>query len=173
VAAVARDTASLHIVLVEPLIPPNTGTVGRLALAAGARLHLVEPLGFDIDDKAVRRAGLDYWKQVDLCVHRSWRACREAIGAEDDRIFLLSTHARRPYTSVEFTRGDVLVFGKETSGLGPAFLEGAAEQALGVPFFGAVRSLNLSTTVGIVVYEALRQIRPADFPGPQLNVEQV
>ena len=165
-AAVAAQEVLLHIVLVEPLIPPNTGTVGRLALAAGARLHLVEPLGFDIDDKAVRRAGLDYWKNVDLHVHPNWEACVEAIRAHKDRIFFLSTHASRPYTTVRFAPGDVLVFGKETSGLGPAFLEGASEQALGVPFFGAVRSLNLSTTVGIVVYEASRQIRPADFPGP-------
>jgi len=165
-AAVASEEALLHIVLVEPLIPPNTGTVGRLALAACARLHLVEPLGFNIDDKTVRRAGLDYWKNVDLHVHPNWDACRTAIGADPDRVFFLSTHASRPYTNVRFARGDVLVFGKETSGLGPAFLEGASERALGVPFFGAVRSLNLSTTVGIVVYEALRQIRPADFPGP-------
>ncbi len=166
------EQPALHIVLVEPLIPPNTGTVGRLALAAGARLHLVEPLGFDIDDKAVRRAGLDYWKDVDLRVHPNWAACREEIDAGCDRVFFLSTHASRPYTNVRFARGDVLVFGKETSGLGPTFLEGAEDRALGVPFFGAVRSLNLSTTVGIVVYEALRQIRPADFPGPQSNVEQ-
>jgi tRNA (cytidine/uridine-2'-O-)-methyltransferase len=165
-AAIDPDDVSLHIVLVEPLIPPNTGTIGRLALAAGAALHLVEPLGFDIDDKAVRRAGLDYWKHVDLRVHRNWDACLKALDAQPERVFLLSTHAQRPYTSVRFARGDVVVFGKETSGLGPELLEGAAEQALGVPFFGAVRSLNLSTTVGIVVYEALRQIRPADFPGP-------
>ncbi len=165
-AAVECSELSLHIVLVEPLIPPNTGTVGRLALAVGARLHLVEPLGFDIDDKAVRRAGLDYWKDVDLHVHPNWDACRATIGADEQRVFMLSTHAKRPYTSVRFCQGDVLVFGKETSGLGPELLQGAERRAIGVPFSGAVRSLNLSTTVGIVVYEALRQIRPADFPGP-------
>lgn len=163
-ATLKGDGPSLHIVLVEPEIPPNTGTVGRLALATGARLHLVRPLGFEIDDKAVRRAGLDYWKSVDLRVHESWQACQLDIDASSDRIFFLSTHAQRPYTSVSYCWGDVLVFGKETRGLGDKLLKGAAERAIRVPFFGAVRSLNLATTVGIVAYEALRQIRPADFP---------
>ena len=163
-AALSGAQVSLHIVLIEPQIPPNTGTIGRLALATGARLHLVRPLGFDIDDKAVRRAGLDYWKDVDLRVHEDWAACQQDIGALEERIFMLSTHARRSYTSVAYQREDVLVFGKETKGLGPSLLDGAAERAIKVPFFGAVRSLNLSTTVGIVVYEALRQTRPEDFP---------
>jgi len=127
-------------------------------------LHLVRPLGFEIDDKAVRRAGLDYWKSVDLRVHDNWQACRHAIGVARDRVFFLSVHAQRPYTSVSYRWGDVLVFGKETKGLGDTLLKGAAERAIRVPFFGAVRSLNLATTVGIVAYEALRQIRPADFP---------
>ena len=106
-AALSDDDVALHIVLVEPEIPPNTGTVGRLALATGARLHLVRPLGFDIDDKAVRRAGLDYWKHVDLRVHDNWDACQNAIGAPMERIFLLSTHAERINTNVAYRHGDV------------------------------------------------------------------
>jgi len=148
----------LHVVLVEPLIPPNTGTVGRLCVATGARLHLVEPLGFDIDEKAVRRAGLDYWKDVDLQVHADWSACEAALPAPLSRRFFLSARSSRPYTTVCYEPGDVLVFGKETEGLGASILEGAGDRAIGVPFTGPVRSLNLSTTVGIVVYEALRQM---------------
>ena len=171
-AALSDEDVALHIVLVEPEIPPNTGTVGRLSLATGARLHLVRPLGFDIDDKAVRRAGLDYWKNVDLRVHDNWESCQQDIGVPAERIFMLSAHAERIYTNVAYRRGDVLVFGKETKGLGQTLVQGAAERAIRVPFFGAVRSLNLSTTVGIVVYEALRQIRPRDFPAPD-EVEQL
>lgn len=156
-----------HVVLVEPLIPPNTGTVGRLCVATGARLHLVEPLGFQIDAKAVRRAGLDYWKHVDLHVHPSVEACFEAIDAPPERRFLLSARATRPYSAVAFEAGDVLVFGKETAGLGPELLADAADRAIGVPFDGPVRSLNLATTVGIVLYEALRQTRPSMLPPPR------
>ena len=148
----------LHVVLVEPVIPQNTGTVGRLCVATGARLHLVEPLGFDIDEKAVRRAGLDYWKNVDLNVHADWEACKAALPAPPHRQFFLSARAARPYTTICYEPGDVLVFGKETRGLGPSLLEGAGDRAIGVPFTGPVRSLNLSTAVGIVVYEALRQM---------------
>lgn len=150
----------LHVVLVAPEIPGNTGTVGRLCVATGARLHLIEPLGFSIDDKAVRRAGLDYWHHVDLRVHPDWAACKEGIGAPPDRWVFLSTHAERPYTARGYREGDVLVFGRETVGLGPSLLSEAGSRACTIPFSGPVRSLNLSTAVGIVVYEALRQLRP-------------
>ncbi len=156
----------LHVVLVTPEIPGNTGTVGRLCVATGARLHLVEPLGFSIDEKAVRRAGLDYWKHVDLAVHRDWQACKRAIPTPPDRWAFLSTHAERPYTSVAWRHGDVVVFGKETAGLGPALLSEAGSRACTIPFSGPVRSLNLSTAVGVVVYEALRQMRPHVLPPP-------
>ncbi|MBJ94392.1 MAG: hypothetical protein CMP23_07915 [Rickettsiales bacterium] len=162
----AAAEPTVHIVLVAPEIPPNTGSAGRLALATGARLHLVRPLGFSIEDKAVRRAGLDYWKKVDLQVHDDLEGCLRSIGAAPERCFYLSTHARRAYTAVAYQPGDVLLFGRETRGLGAELVGAAGDQALLVPFFGEVRSLNLSTTVGIVVYEALRQIRPDDFPGP-------
>ena len=150
---------ALHVVLVEPLIPQNTGSVGRLCVATGARLHLVEPLGFEIDEKRVRRAGLDYCKDVDLHVHPSWSACREAIGGPTSRWHFFSTHAERPYDGASYEEGAVLVFGKETEGLGGAMLSRAVDRARTIPLFGPVRSLNLSTSVGIVVYEALRQMK--------------
>jgi tRNA (cytidine/uridine-2'-O-)-methyltransferase len=158
------DDPVLHVVLVEPLIPPNTGNTGRLCVAVGARLHLVEPLGFSIDSKAVRRAGLDYWKDLDLRIWPDWEACRGGIGVPQERFFYLSARAARAHTAVRFQRGDVLVFGKETTGLGPEILGEAGPRALRVPFWGPVRSLNLSTTVGVVVYEALRQALPQKFP---------
>lgn len=156
----------LHVVLHQPLIPQNTGSVGRLCVGAGCRLHLVEPLGFDISEKAVRRAGLDYWKHVDLAVHPDLRSCLEAIGAADDRIFWLSASAERVYTEVRWQRGDVLVFGRETTGLGPELLARAGTNALSIPRFGPVRSFNLATTVGVVVFEALRSVRPDALPPP-------
>jgi tRNA (cytidine/uridine-2'-O-)-methyltransferase len=154
----------LHVVLVQPLIPQNTGSVGRLCVATGARLHLVEPLGFEITEKAVRRAGLDYWKDVDLVIHPDWASCCEALGPE--RMLFLSSHAERPYTAHRYRHGDVLVFGKETTGLGEELLREAGPRACTIPFSGPVRSLNLSTSVGIVVYEALRQLQPDTLPPP-------
>ena len=148
----------LHVVLVEPLIPQNTGAVGRLCVGTGVRLHLIEPLGFDLSEKAVRRAGLDYWKRVDLHVHPSWEACIAAIGAPPERLTFLSSHATPSYTERRFDRGDVLVFGRETTGLGAALLAEAGERAYTLPLTGPIRSLNLSMAVGITVYEALRQL---------------
>ena len=156
----------LHIVLHEPLIPQNTGSVGRLCVGTGARLHLVEPLGFDISEKAVRRAGLDYWRHVDLEVHPDLAACLEATGSEPDRVFYLSAGADRVYTEVAWQAGDVLVFGRETTGLSRELIERVGAHALAVPRFGPVRSFNLATTVGIVAFEALRQIHPSRFPPP-------
>lgn len=159
----------LHVVLHEPLIPQNTGSVGRLCVGAACRLHLVQPLGFDISQKAVRRAGLDYWKHVDLAVHADLDACLLAIGAPAGRVFYLSAVAERVYTEVRWQAGDVLVFGKETTGLGPELLDAAGAQAVSVPRFGPVRSFNLATTVGVVIYEALRAVRPDALPGPGLR----
>ncbi len=159
--------APFHVVLVEPLIPPNTGSVGRLCVGTGCHLHLIEPLGFDLSEKAVRRAGLDYWKDVQLRVHPSWQACTATLNLSPERFHFFSTHAKKPHTAVAFSPGDVLVFGKETSGLGPRLREEAGQQLARIPQLGPVRSLNLSTAVGIVVYEGLRQTRPADFPNIQ------
>lgn len=157
------DNAPLHIVLVEPQIPPNTGNVARLCAATGCALHLVEPLGFRIDDRELKRAGLDYWQSVHVVVHPSLEEFLERTRAR--RRWFLSTHARKPYTQAEFAPGDMLVFGKETAGLPKELLAEFSEQALRVPMRPqSVRSLNLSTSVGIVAYAALAQL---GFPGLQ------
>ena len=147
----------LHVVLVHPEIPPNTGNVARLCAATGTRLHLVEPLGFKITDAQLRRAGLDYWDAVHVQVHPSWQACLDAI--HPVRFFLYSTGSARPYTQVEYRPGDILVFGCETKGLPDALLAAHSDSVLGIPILtDHVRSLNLSSAVAVVVYEALRQI---------------
>jgi tRNA (cytidine/uridine-2'-O-)-methyltransferase len=152
----------LHVVLVEPQIPPNTGNVARLCAGTGCALHLVEPLGFSIADRDLKRAGLDYWDAVDLHVHASLDAFLAECSAP---LWLFSTRATRRYDAAAYAPGDALVFGKETSGLPQALLDANPERALRVPIRpGAVRSLNLSTTVGIVTYAALARF---DFPEMQ------
>ena len=147
----------LHVALVEPEIPPNTGNVARLCAATGCALHLVEPLGFGIGDRELKRAGLDYWHAVRLAVHPSLDAFLEATGGA--RLWLLSTRAERPYTQADFARGDVLVFGKETQGLPQRLLSERRDRALRIPMrAGAVRSVNLSTAAGIVTYAALASL---------------
>jgi len=153
----------LHIVLFEPEIPPNTGNIIRLATNTDSHLHLIEPLGFEIDDKRVRRAGLDYHEMERVTRHGSWQAFLEAGVGE--RMFALSTKGTKNYSEAEFEDGDVLLFGPETRGL-PASIREAlpAGQVLRLPMHSDSRSLNLSNTVAVVVYEALRQI---GFPNLQ------
>ncbi len=147
----------LHIVLVSPEIPPNTGNIARLCAATGSRLHLVEPLGFQITDAQLRRAGLDYWDAVQVQVHPSWADCLDALGPA--RRFLFSTGSSRPYTQVEYLPGDALVFGCETKGLPNELLAAHPGSVCGIPILtDHVRSLNLSSAVAVVVYEALRQL---------------
>ena len=148
----------IHVVLIEPEIPPNTGNIARLCVAAGARLHLVGPLGFSIDDRAVRRAGMDYWQSLDLRTWRSWEELRD--GNPEGRFFFLSSKVDRPYWDASFKDGDFLVFGRETKGLPASLLADHAATALTIPMSDGTRSLNLATAVGIVLYEGLRQIRP-------------
>jgi len=156
----APSGAPLHIVLVEPQIPPNTGNVARLCAATGCALHLVEPLGFSIGDRELKRAGLDYWDAVALTVHPSLDAF---LATWRRPLWLLSTRAGRAYADADFAFGDALVFGKETAGLPAELLEAHPTRALRIPMRGeAVRSLNLSTAVGIVAYAALARLR---FPG--------
>ena len=156
----ARHDAPLHVVLVEPQIPPNTGNVARLCAATGCALHLVEPLGFSIDDRELKRAGLDYWAELDVVVHASLDAFLAKHGAA---AWFVSTRGKIRYDRAPFARGDALVFGKETAGLPLAVLEDHAEHTLRIPMrAGAVRSLNLSTSVGIVAYAALARL---DFTG--------
>jgi tRNA (cytidine/uridine-2'-O-)-methyltransferase len=146
-----------NVVLVEPEIPPNTGNVGRLCLATGAHLHLVKPLGFSIDDRTLKRAGLDYWHEVDVKLWDSL-ADLQAAQASDARYFYLTTKSRTPYWSAEFRAGDFLVFGRETKGLPDSLLAAHPERLLTIPMAtGQTRSLNLATSVGIVLYEAIRQ----------------
>ena len=150
-----------HVVLVEPEIPPNTGNIARLCLAADAHLHLVRPLGFSLDDKYLRRAGMDYWEQVRVTVWESWDVLYAAHLA-GSRHFLLTTKTDRPYYDAAFAPGDFLVFGRETRGLPESLLASAgAERLLTIPMAPAARSLNLATAAGIVLFEALRQVRVA------------
>ncbi len=147
----------LNVVLVEPLIPQNTGNIARLCVGTASVLHLVQPLGFDISEKAVRRAGLDYWPHLSLRVHEDWPGFLEALPT-DARLFGTSRRARRPHTAARFRAGDYLLFGKETTGLSPEILAGLGDDVLCLPRFGPVRSLNLGNSVAVVLYEALRQL---------------
>lgn len=146
----------LHIVLIEPEIPQNTGNIARLCVAAGARLHLVGPLGFSIDEKAVRRAGMDYWERLDL---RTWTSWEELLAANPEaRFFFLSSKVERAYWEAQFQDGDFLVFGRETKGLPASLLAAHPETTLTIPMTEGTRSLNLATSAGIVLYEAIRQL---------------
>lgn len=143
------------VVLVHPQIPPNTGNVARLCAVTGCRLHLVEPLGFSIADKDLRRAGLDYWDEVVAKIHPSLEAWEESLG--ETRFHLFAGKGKRSLWEVEFRPGDHLVFGAEQTGLPTELLERHPEKIVSIPQRPGLRSLNLSTSVGIGVYEALRQ----------------
>jgi len=147
-----------NIVLVEPEIPPNTGNVIRLAANSGCRLHLVRPLGFDLTDRQLRRAGLDYHEYAAVAVHDDFEAMLAAERPEPARMFALTTRGARPYTDVRYAPGDWLLFGGETRGLPDAVRERfAAERRLRLPMRPGNRSLNLSNAVAVVVFEAWRQ----------------
>lgn len=143
------------IVLVEPEIPPNAGNVIRLAANTGCRLHLVEPLGFSMDDRSLKRAGLDYHEYASVQTHADWPACRNALAGR--RVFAFTTKAQTLYTSVQYRRGDVLVFGAETRGLPEQVLEEVTER-LRLPMRPGNRSVNLSNAVAVAVFEAWRQL---------------
>jgi tRNA (cytidine/uridine-2'-O-)-methyltransferase len=148
----------LHIVLVEPEIPPNTGNVGRLCVANDLMLHLIEPLGFEINDKALKRAGMDYWE------HLQWKAWPNfeawCAAYPNQRRWLFTTKTTRDYTKVSYGPDDALIFGRETKGLPESLLAAHPESCVTIPMSGKhVRSLNLATSVGIAAYEALRQVR--------------
>ena len=149
---------AIHIVLVEPEIPPNTGNIARSCAATGAALHLVKPLGFSIDDKSLKRAGLDYWPYVDVTVHESLDDFMKEY--EDSRMFLATTKGGSIYTDVKFQDGDMILFGKETAGLPRDFIEEHKESAIRIPMSKdtRLRSLNLSNSANIILFEALRQL---------------
>ena len=147
----------LHIVLYEPEIPPNTGNVIRLAANTGAQLHLVEPLGFTLEDSQLKRAGLDYHEYASMRVHKNWDACAQALAGK--RMFALSTRNSRVYSEIEFRDEDVFIFGPETRGLPATLLDTLpSEQRLRIPMRPNNRSLNLSNAVAVVVLEAWRQL---------------
>ena len=148
-------TPLLHIVLFHPEIPHNTGSVGRTCVAAGAKLWLVRPLGFRLDDYYLRRAGLDYWQHLEWEAVDDWNALVERLGAQP--FWYFTKTAQRSYTDAAFQAGDVLVFGAESDGLPPSMLEANRERLLRIPIRPQARSLNLSNAVGIVTFEALRQ----------------
>ena len=147
----------LHVVLVEPEIPYNTGSVGRTCVAVGAKLWLVRPLGFRVDDYHLRRAGLDYWQYLSWEVVDDWQALSERLPLE--RAWLFTTKATRAQHSAEFFPGDVLVFGRESQGLAPSLLASAPDRQLRIPCRDDVRSLNLSNSVAVACYECLSQWR--------------
>ncbi len=148
-----------HIVLVEPEIPPNTGNISRTCAVTGTALHMVRPFGFDLDDKALKRAGLDYWSSLEVHYYDAFEEVEAAY--PQARFFLTSTHATRSYAEVSYQDGDFLVFGRETAGLGEALLRRRAADTIRIPMKAGQRSLNLSNSAAIVLYEALRQ---AGFP---------
>ncbi len=149
---------ALHVVLVEPEIPPNTGNIARTCAATNSVLHLVEPLGFRIDDKSVRRAGLDYWPYVKLKVHESLEAFMEEY--QGRRMFLSTTKGEHLYTDFSYQDGDMFLFGRETRGLPRDFIAAHREHAIRIPMSEntRLRSLNLANSANIVLFEALRQI---------------
>lgn len=154
-----RDNSRMfHIVLVEPEIPPNTGNVIRLAANTGCTLHLVEPLGFSMEDKHMRRAGLDYHEYATVKRHTDWSAFLAAENPPKERLFALTTRASQPVFDIQFLPGDYLVFGSETKGLSDAVRQSFAPQcAIKLPMVAGQRSLNLSNAVAVTVFEAWRQ----------------
>ena len=146
-----------NVVLIEPEIPPNTGNIARLCLATKSRLHLVKPLGFSVDDRRLRRAGMDYWHQVDV---QYWKSIAEFEIATQPpvRRFLLTTKSERRYWDAKFREGDYLVFGRETKGLPEYFLLAHADNCLTIPMAPEARSLNLATAVAVVLFEGVRQL---------------
>lgn len=145
----------LNIVLLEPEIPANAGNIGRTCVAAGARLHLIEPMGFQINEKQVRRAGLDYWEQLDYIIYDSYS---DFVAKNPEaRIYMATTKAKQSYSEVSFEEDCYIMFGKESAGIPEEILVEHEEDTIRIPMLGEIRSLNLGNSVAIVLYEALRQ----------------
>jgi tRNA (cytidine/uridine-2'-O-)-methyltransferase len=160
---------TLHIALIEPRIPPNTGNIARLCAATDTPLHLIEPLGFSLDERDVRRAGLDYWDKTDLWVHPNWFRFRDAIARE--RCLYFSANAELDYTEAPFRTNSVLVFGNETDGMPQRILDKHPERCFRIPMPGGVRSLNLANAVSVVLYEGMRQLGISDGKTPRLQFD--
>lgn len=149
----------LHVALIQPQIPPNTGNIARLCAAVDSPLHLIGPLGFSLEERELRRAGLDYWDSVDLWTHHDWFAFRDAMNRE--RCLYFSARATRSFWEAPYQANSCLVFGSETDGMPARILEKHPDRCFTIPMSGPVRSLNLATAVGIVLYEAIRQTSAA------------
>ena len=147
--------ATLNIVLFEPEIPANTGNIGRTCVATGTRLHLIEPLGFSLSEKALKRAGMDYWKDLDVTTYVNWEDfCQKNPNA---KIYYATTKARHVYSEVNYESDCYIMFGKESAGIPEEILKENPDTCVRIPMLGEIRSLNLSNTVAVVLYEALRQ----------------
>ena len=154
----SRLGSGMNIVLVEPEIPPNTGNIGRLCSVTQTKLHLIEPLGFDLDDSRLKRAGMDYWQHVEWKIWESWTAFAGSL-PEDAKLWFIETGGPTCYSDAQFSRGDYLVFGRESSGLPEQLYRDAGKRWLYIPMFrGDARSLNISNCVALVLYEAIRQL---------------
>ena len=147
---------SFHVVLIEPEIGANTGNIGRTCVGLGAKLHLVGKLGFDITDRRLKRAGLDYWPHLDFVHHQTWDDWWKNV-SDPSRVFFFSTKAKVAHYDTGFQFGDWLVFGKETKGLDPSILEKFPTQARCIPMTGPIRSLNIATSVAVALFEGFRQ----------------
>lgn len=156
----------MNIVLFEPEIPANTGNIGRTCVATGSRLHLIEPLGFQINEKALKRAGLDYWNQLDVTVYANFEEFLEKN--PNARIYMATTKAKHVYSEMKYEPDSYIMFGKESAGIPEEILLHHKDDAIRIPMIGDIRSLNLSNSVAIVLYEALRQ---NDFSHMQLEGE--
>jgi tRNA (cytidine/uridine-2'-O-)-methyltransferase len=149
----------LNVVLVSPQIPPNTGNVARTCAVTGSRLHLVGPIGFDLSEKSLRRAGLDYWRDVESHVYHDWRDFEDrALRGAARRLHLFTARAERNALGADYAPGDFLVFGQEQLGLPPALLDAYPDRCMGLPMLAGQRSLNLAVVAGIAIYEALRSL---------------
>ncbi len=154
----------MNIILHEPEIPANTGNIGRTCVATGTSLHLIKPLGFDISDKAVRRSGLDYWKFLDLHVYENFEDFK--IKNPAAKIFMATTKAKKAYTEIRYKENDFIMFGKESAGIPEEILLDYETTSVRIPMIGEIRSLNLSNSVAVMLYEALRQ---QDFLGMKMK----
>ena len=153
----ASSSSLFDVVLVEPEIPQNTGNIGRTCVATRARLHLVEPFGFELSDRTLKRAGLDYWPHLEWSRYPDFSSWSQTV-REPERVFYFTTKATQLYTEVRYQPGDTLVFGKETKGLSPEIIQRNEKQIVKIPLLGPARSLNLATAVAIAAYEVLRQL---------------
>jgi len=145
----------LNIVLYEPEIPPNTGNIGRTCVATGTRLHLIEPLGFSLDEKNLKRAGMDYWKDLDVSTYKNWDDFLEKNPGA--KIYMATTKAHQTYVDVQYEEDCYIMFGKESAGIPEEILVDYEDTCIRIPMIGEIRSLNLSNSAAIVLYEALRQ----------------